>query len=84
MDSGDISIHQYRALGEQLHPFACYIGRLIKRMKKRNFPHDDALLRKVLAVSRELHDLTVHVHYKGCEPPSLAPLAPKDDGPNAA
>jgi hypothetical protein len=82
MNGDDLTVHQYRALGEQLDPFGRYICRLIKRMNKRNFPHDDALLRKVLAVSRELHDLTVHVHYKGCPPPSLAPLVPKDDGPS--
>jgi hypothetical protein len=67
-------------------PFAlrAYFNRLAERMNKQRFPHDDALFVKVLAVSRELHDLCVHVHYKGCDPPSLSSLSPPDDGPRAA
>ena len=61
-----------------------YLTRLIKRMNKARFPNDDPLWRKVLAASAAMHDLTIHVHYKGCDPPSLLPLSLRDDGPKAA
>jgi hypothetical protein len=84
MNSDDLSIHQYRALSDQLNPMHAYLNRLIKRMNKAKFPHDDPLWPKVLAASAALHDLTVHVHYKGCDPPKLSSLSPQDDGPKAA
>jgi hypothetical protein len=65
MNSDDLSIHQYRALGEKINPVLGYFNQLAKRMNKQKFPHDDPLFVKVLAVSRELHDLCVHVHDKG-------------------
>ena len=44
-----------------------YLCRLKKRMEKRQFPHDDKLLRAVVSGYDAMHALNVEVHYLSCE-----------------
>jgi len=44
-----------------------YLCRLNKRMEKRNFPHDDTLLRTVVKAYGAIHALNVEVHYLSCK-----------------
>ena len=77
----DLTPKQYQKLCDKIKPMKRYLALLIRRMNKRQFPSDDALLRKVLAASAAIHDLEVHVHYGSCGPPKLSPLRPRDSAP---
>lgn len=45
-----------------------YLGRLIKQMDKRHFPHDDELRRVATEAYDKVHSLKVTLHYMSCDP----------------
>jgi hypothetical protein len=67
MNSEDLTAAQAKIIGTALFPGHNYIARLIKRMEKAGFPHDDPLYLKVAKVHDAMHELTVAVHYMACD-----------------
>ena len=67
MESSDLTPAQAKRLKESIRPMLGYLSRLKKRMEKRNFPHDDMLLRAVVKAYDAMHALNVELHYLSCE-----------------
>ena len=66
MRSDDLTCEQARKLKEQLWPMLNYLGRLQKRIDKRQFPRDDKLAELVRDAYKAMHALNVEVHYLSC------------------
>lgn len=44
-----------------------YLGRLLKRMERREFPHTDPLYRVTTEAFDVMHHLHIMVHYRACD-----------------
>ncbi len=63
MRSDDITPAQAEQIKAKVRPMMGYLGRLMKRIHKRRFPHDDQLFITVVKAYDAIHELNVHLHY---------------------
>ena len=66
MTGDDLTRDQIHKIGEALHPLLEYLSRLLARMEQE-FPANDPLLARVRAARNAMQDLTMVLHYIGCE-----------------
>lgn len=63
MRCDDLTREQFEALRKKIGPMNAYLTRLLKRMNRRKFEHDDSLLKAVCKAGAAIHELNVELHY---------------------
>ena len=76
MDSSDLKAAQALELHDRIAPTLDYLNKLLTRMQRRGFSHDDALWQKTLDGRRAILELVTELRYvilqaktKAAEPP---------------
>jgi len=64
--SSELTEEQITELLRVLGPTTGYLTRMVRRMDKLAFPHDDMLYRQVLDAQHRMQSLCMELHYLSC------------------
>jgi hypothetical protein len=63
MRCDDLTREQADTIKEKIGTMNAYLSRLLARMNRRKFEHDDRLLKAVCKAGAAIHELNVELHY---------------------
>ena len=66
MDSKGVKTWQAKRMHDRLGPTLGYLTRLVRRMEKTGFPHNNPLYLEAVRAQSAMQGLLVHLHYLSC------------------
>ena len=67
MDSHKLKKWQIVQMHEALRPAAQYLARMLERMDRTRFPHDDLLRKRATDAQTAMQHLCMELHYLSCD-----------------